>query len=63
MLLTGPDGHKLCAMVAAYRGSVEEGERAVQPIKEFGPPVMDMLGPMPYLGLQALLEEAMPPHC
>ena len=43
-------------------GSVEDGERAVQPIKAFGPPVMDMLGPIPYLGLQGLLEEAMPPH-
>ena len=49
-------------MMAAYVGSVEDGERAVQPIKAFGPPVMDMIGPIPYLGLQGLLDNAMPPH-
>jgi len=62
VLLTGPNGHQLCAMAAAHVGSVEEGERAVAPIKAFGPPVLDVLGPIPYLGLQALLEAAMPAH-
>jgi FAD/FMN-containing dehydrogenase len=62
VLLTGPDGSRLCALMAAYIGPVDEGERAVQPIKAFGPPVMDMLGPIPYLGLQSLIEDAMPPH-
>jgi FAD/FMN-containing dehydrogenase len=60
-ILTGPDGQKVCAMACAYAGAVEEGQKAVRPIKEFGSPVMDIIGPMPYLGQQSLLEPAMPP--
>jgi FAD/FMN-containing dehydrogenase len=60
-LLTGPDGNKACAIVAAYIGPLEEGERVVRPIKQFGSPVIDIIGPMPYAGQQALLEHAMPP--
>jgi FAD/FMN-containing dehydrogenase len=62
VLLTGPDGQKACATMAAYAGEVEEGQKAVQPIKDFGPPVMDIIGPMPYLAHQALLDQAMPPN-
>jgi FAD/FMN-containing dehydrogenase len=62
VLLTGPDGLKGCGIAAAYAGNVEEGMTAIQPLKEFGPPVMDAMGPIPYLGQQALLENAMPPN-
>ena len=62
VLLTGPDGQKACGLAAACVGPVDEGEKAVLPIKQFGPPVLDMLGPIPYLGQQALLERAMPPN-
>ena len=61
-ILTGPDGHKACAIVCAYAGPIEEGLKAVQPIKEFGSPVVDIVGPMPYLGQQSLLEQSMPPN-
>jgi FAD/FMN-containing dehydrogenase len=61
-ILTGPDGHKACAIVCAYAGPIEEGLKAVRPIKEFGSPVVDIVGPMPYLGQQALLEQGMPPN-
>jgi FAD/FMN-containing dehydrogenase len=62
VLLTGPDGSKGCGIVAAYAGSVEEGQEAVRPLKAFGLPVVDMLGPIAYLGQQSLLEAAMPPN-
>ena len=62
VLLTGPDGQKACAIAAAFAGSVEEGEKAVEPIKQFGPPIFDLMGPIPYLGQQALLDQAMPPN-
>ena len=61
-ILTGPDGHKVCAIVCTYAGPVEEGLKAVRPIKEFGSPVVDIVGPMPYLGQQSLLEQGMPPN-
>jgi FAD/FMN-containing dehydrogenase len=60
-VLTGPDGHKACAIVCAYAGPLDEGLRAVAPIKAFGSPVMDAIGPIPYVGQQGLLEAAMPP--
>jgi len=60
-LLTGPDGQKLGAMVAAHCGSLEDGARAVRPLKEFGPPIMDALGPLPYLAQQSLLKDGYPP--
>jgi FAD binding domain/Berberine and berberine like len=60
-ILTGPDGQKACALACAYAGPVDEGQQAVQPIKAFGPPVMDMIGPLPYVAQQGLLEQASPP--
>ncbi len=60
-ILTGPDGNKACAIACAYAGPVEEGLKAVRVIKEFGCPVMDAIGPIPYVAQQSLLEEGMPP--
>jgi FAD/FMN-containing dehydrogenase len=60
-VLTGPDGHKACAIACAYAGPIEEGEKAVRAIKAFGSPVMDIIGPMPYLAQQSLLDPSMPP--
>ena len=62
VLLTGPDGEKGCGILAAYAGAVEEGERAVQPIKQFGDPVLEVMGPISYLGQQSLIDHAMPPN-
>lgn len=60
-LLTGPDGSKLAAMAVAHCGSLEEGARAVAPLKAFGKPVMDAIGPIPYVGQQSLFKEGFPP--
>jgi len=59
-LLTGPGG-KACAIACAYAGPVEEGQAAVRPLKEFGSPLLDIIGPLPYVGQQSLLEQASPP--
>jgi hypothetical protein len=57
-----PDGSGLiCAIIAAHCGGLEEGARAVQPLKEFGPPVMDAMGPIPFVAHQSLLDGANPP--
>ena len=60
-LVTGPDGNKACILACAYAGTADEGLKAVRPLKEFGSPVMDMIGPIPYVGQQSLLEQAAPP--
>ena len=37
-----------------------EGEAAFEPIKAFGPPVMDAMGPIPYSALNGMLDAAFP---
>ena len=59
-LLTGPDGTKLSGILAAHFGSAAAGEAAVKPIKAFGPPVMDAMGPIPYSALNSMLDPSLP---
>ncbi len=59
-LLTSPDGHPMVAILACYIGPAEVGEELVRPLKEFGPPVADMIQPMPYLTAQSLMDESFP---
>ena len=48
------------AIVLCYAGEPAEGERVVRPIKSFGPPAADLIGPMPYLALQSMLDAGAP---
>jgi FAD/FMN-containing dehydrogenase len=61
-LIHAPDGSgtKLAAMVTCHCGPLEGGEVAMRPLKEFGSPVMDALGPMPYSQLNGMLDAAYP---
>jgi FAD/FMN-containing dehydrogenase len=60
-LLTGPDGTtKLSALAAGHFGSLADGEAAVAPVKAFGSPIMDVLGPMPYVALNTMLDASFP---
>jgi hypothetical protein len=56
--MTGPGGMPVCGIMACYTGpSLDDGERLVAPLREFGPPVMAMLGPAPYLSLLDALKD------
>jgi len=59
--LTAPDGNLVLALILVYNGPLEEGKRVVQPLREFGPPVVDTLAPMPYRIIQTLLDAGSPP--
>ena len=61
-LIHAPDGSgtKLAAMVVCHCGPLDAGAEATAPIKAFGPPVMDALGPMPYCALNSMLDAAYP---
>jgi FAD/FMN-containing dehydrogenase len=52
------EGRPVVAIVACYNGSLEAGEEALRPIREFGPPLEDHLGPMPYTQVQQMFDEA-----
>jgi FAD/FMN-containing dehydrogenase len=53
-------GTKLAAMVTCHCGMLAAGEAAVRPIKSFGSPALDVIGPMPYCQLNAMLDAAYP---
>jgi FAD/FMN-containing dehydrogenase len=54
-------GKTVLGIIACHCGEVEEGERHVAPLREIGPPAVDLIGPMPYTDLQALLDPTAPP--
>jgi FAD/FMN-containing dehydrogenase len=53
-------GTKLAAFATGHCGSLAEGETATRPLKQFGTPLMDAIGPMPYCRLNAMLDGAFP---
>ncbi len=44
-LLHAPDGAKIAVIIACHCGPLSEAEAALQPIKKFGTPIMDTIGP------------------
>ena len=54
-------GKKLVALIGCYSGDPEEGAKAMQPLRELGDPVADLVGPMPYVQMQSLID-ALYPH-
>jgi FAD/FMN-containing dehydrogenase len=46
----------IAGVVICWTGDHEEGERVVAPIREVAQPMMDMVGPMPYVALQSMLD-------
>ena len=59
-LLTGPDGTPLVGIVPCFAGPPEQGEKLVERLRKFGPPAVDMLGPMPYVAVQRMFNDAFP---
>lgn len=61
-LVHAPDGSgaKLAAILLCHCGSPDDGERAAQPIKRFGAPVLDGVGAMPYCQVNMMLDAAAP---
>ena len=53
-------GQLVVAVVSCYAGSVEDGERVLKPLKEFGSPVLDLCQPKPYLDHQAMFDPSFP---
>ena len=61
-LQTAPDGSnaRMVGIVGCHCGSLEQGESFFRPLKAFGPPAMDVLGPMPYTTLNGMIDGAFP---
>jgi FAD/FMN-containing dehydrogenase len=59
-LLTAPDGSPVVAMASCYCGDLQEGERVLRPLREFGSPLVDGVQPMTYSAMQGLMGPAFP---
>ncbi|MGA9014744.1 MAG: BBE domain-containing protein, partial [Acetobacteraceae bacterium] len=53
-------GARVLAVGAVYDGPADEGEAAVQPLRELGNPVLDFSGRMPYCAIQSLYDGLFP---
>ena len=59
--ITTPDGTPVIALLPAYSGDdLEEGERLIAPLRQFGSPLADLVATTPYLALQQMLDAAAP---
>lgn len=61
-LQTAPDGSnaRLVGILGGHSGPLEQGNTVFQPVRAFGPPVMEMMGPMPYTALNGMIDPAFP---
>jgi FAD/FMN-containing dehydrogenase len=59
-LMTARDGDPIAVIVAAYIGDLASGEKAVAPLRKFGPPLADTIAPTSYTALNSLFDEAFP---
>ncbi|MBN1529061.1 MAG: FAD-binding oxidoreductase [Thermoleophilaceae bacterium] len=49
-------GKPVVGVVVCCTGPVEEAAELMRPLREFGPPALDIVQPMPYVAVQQLLE-------
>jgi len=53
-------GQPVVGVVVVYAGDPAEGEEAFRPLREFGPPGLDMVQPMPYVAVQQMIDAPNP---
>jgi FAD/FMN-containing dehydrogenase len=54
-------GQPVVGVIVLYVGDSAEGEEALRPLREFGPPGLDMVQPMPYVAVQQMIDAPNPP--
>jgi FAD/FMN-containing dehydrogenase len=53
-------GRRVAVIGVAWCGDHDEGERLLAPLRAACPPALDLVGPMPYVALQSMLDETAP---
>lgn len=59
-MMTSPEGVPVVAMLVGHIGDLAEGEKRLAPVRKFGAPLADTIGPMSYVELNSLLDAAVP---
>lgn len=52
---------KMCGIVWAYAGPMEQAEETFKPIRAFKQPALDLVGPLPHPALQSMFDALYPP--
>jgi len=50
-------GHKALSVMQFYAGDVDEGETVLAPLREYGDPIADAVGPTAYTAAQSILDD------
>ena len=58
--LTLPDGTRAVGIAVVYNGPQDEGEQVLRPLRAFGQPLVDEIGPMPYTAVQTMFDPLAP---
>ena len=59
--ISTPDGTPVIALIPCWCGDeLAEGERVLEPLREFGTPIADMISRMPYPAMQQMIDAAAP---
>ena len=61
-LVHAPDGSgtKLCALPLCHSGELRQAEADLAPLRQFGPPLLDLVEPMPYPVVNTMLDDGFP---
>lgn len=62
-LPTALHGQPIMALVVCYAGDVQEGKRVLQPLRDFGRPLADLIKVKPYMAHQTALDKGQPEGC
>ncbi|MBI2468068.1 MAG: FAD-binding oxidoreductase [Candidatus Rokubacteria bacterium] len=60
IFLTSPEAERVLAISVCYIGAIDQGERVLQPLRRFGPPLVDDIRPAAYTEVQAAADEFFP---
>jgi len=61
-LVHAPDGSgmQLCAIPLCHSGELPQAEADLAPLRQFGPPLLDLVAPMPYPAINTMLDDGFP---
>jgi FAD/FMN-containing dehydrogenase len=59
-LAPAPNGERVFSISACYAGPIEEAERVIAPLREYGTPVAERCGPLSYLQIQSAGDSIFP---
>src|SRR3546814_11857745 len=60
-LLAEWHGREVLVFAVVHAGSVDEGRKAAEPLRRLGEPIVDAVGPQPFVGWQSAFDPLLTP--